>query len=182
MQAQEGRLLITTDSAGRRELLLERLQPANLRPALFDSWSEFLHSNASFGLCIAPLEQAFQLKKQALSVLPETVILGVRPPAARRRRGQRDASAILRDLTDLSIGAPIVHQDHGVGRFLGLQHMVIGEHTTEFLTLEYAEGAKLYVPVANLHLVHRYTGADGDAAPVHRLGSCLLYTSPSPRD
>lgn len=171
LEAHEERLLITTDSAGRRELLLERIQPSGLRPTLFDSWEAALQDTARFGICIAPLEQAFQLTDRKLNILPETVILGVRPPAAKRQRAKRDASSILRDLTDLSIGAAIVHQDHGVGRFLGLQHMVIGEHTAEFLTLEYAQGAKLYVPVANLHLVHRYTGADGDSAPVHRLGS-----------
>ncbi|MDX1496358.1 MAG: transcription-repair coupling factor, partial [Salinisphaeraceae bacterium] len=165
------RVLLTADSAGRRELLLERLQPAGLRPAVFECWADFLTSDVSLGLCVAPLEQAFSLDEPPLCVLPEAVVLGVRPPAQRRRRAQRDASAILRDLTDLSIGAPIVHQDHGVGRFLGLQHVTVGGQETEFLTLEYADEAKLYVPVANLHLVHRYTGAEGNAVPVHRLGS-----------
>ncbi|MGB1580444.1 MAG: transcription-repair coupling factor [Nevskiales bacterium] len=171
IDASGQRVLLTADSAGRRELLLERLQPAGLRPAVFDHWADFLVSEVRLGLCVAPLEQAFQLQEPSLCVLPEAVILGVRPPAQRRRRTQRDASAILRDLTDLSIGAPIVHQDHGVGRFLGLQHVSVGGQQTEFLTLEYADEAKLYVPVANLHLVHRYTGADGNTVPVHRLGS-----------
>lgn len=166
-----GRILLTADSAGRRELLLERLRPGGLRPGVFDSWQDFLTSDVRLGLCVAPLEKAVQLNQPELAILPEARLLGTRPPAQRRRRATRDASAILRDLTDLTIGAPIVHQDHGIGRYVGLQHISVHGQQTEFLTLEYADGAKLYVPVSSLHLVHRYTGAEGDAVPLHRLGS-----------
>ncbi|HET6724620.1 MAG TPA: transcription-repair coupling factor, partial [Gammaproteobacteria bacterium] len=78
---------------------------------------------------------------------------------------------IIRDLTDLSVGAPVVHEDHGVGRYLGLHPLSLSGVETEFLTLEYAGGDKLYVPVAALHLISRYTGGSPEHAPLHRLGS-----------
>ncbi len=171
LDTYQGRVLLTADSAGRRELLLERLRPAGLRPGIFDHWTDFLSADVALGICIAPLEKALVLSAPALAVLPEARLLGARAPAQRKRRATRDAAAVLRDLTDLTIGAPIVHQDHGIGRYTGLQHLSIHGQQTEFLTLEYGDGAKLYVPVSSLHLVHRYTGAEGDAVPLHRLGS-----------
>jgi transcription-repair coupling factor (superfamily II helicase) len=84
---------------------------------------------------------------------------------------ERDPESIIRNLTDLSAGAPVVHEDHGVGRYLGLEVLDIDQRQAEFLMLEYAEGDKLYVPVSSLHLVSRYTGSNPDSAPLHRLGS-----------
>ena len=89
----------------------------------------------------------------------------------RRKTSGRDAESIIRDLTELQTGAPIVHEDHGVGRYRGLQILDIGAHPGEFLCIEYADGDKLYVPVASLHLVGRFTGAEPEHAPLHRLGS-----------
>ncbi len=89
----------------------------------------------------------------------------------RRRRNTLDPAAILRDLQDLSAGAPVVHEQYGVGRYVGLQAMQIAEQDSEFLVIEYAGGDRIYVPVASLHLVSRYTGAAADAAPLHKLGT-----------
>ena len=88
-----------------------------------------------------------------------------------RRRRTRDTDAIIQNLNDLTIGSPVVHEEHGVGRYLGLQTLSIQSVDTEFLTIEYYGGDKLYVPVANLHFVSRYTGADNESAPWHKLGS-----------
>ncbi|MGI9302884.1 MAG: transcription-repair coupling factor, partial [Gammaproteobacteria bacterium] len=82
----------------------------------------------------------------------------------------RDADAIIANLTDLNDDSPVVHEDHGVGRYRGLTVLTAGGMEGEYLTLEYAGGDKLYVPVASLHLVSRYTGADPEHAPLHRLG------------
>src|SRR5699024_8607119 len=101
----------------------------------------------------------------------ESQLTGSRPPARKRRRPVRDPETALRELTDLAPGAPVVHQDNGVGRYRGLQRIKAGGAENEFVTIEYAGGDLLYVPVTSLHLVNRFTGADADAAPLHKLGS-----------
>ncbi|MGH8529060.1 MAG: transcription-repair coupling factor [Nevskiales bacterium] len=167
-----GRALLVAESAGRREVWLERLRKLRLTPEIFPGWSDFVAGSAPLGLTLGELEQGLQLAEPSLAVICESQFSSSRIPAQRlRRRAARDPETILRDLTDLAPGAPVVHLDHGVGRYLGLQTLSAGGATQEFLTLEYAEGAKLYVPVASLHLIHRYTGSEPDQAPLHRLGS-----------
>ncbi len=168
----DGRTLLVTESPGRREVWLERLRKLQLAPEIFPGWSDFAASSAPLGLTLGELEQGLQLDEPALAVICENQFSSNRISAQRvRRRAARDPETILRDLTDLAPGAPVVHVDHGVGRYRGLQTLSAGGATQEFVTLEYAEGAKLYVPVASLHLIHRYTGSEPDQAPLHRLGS-----------
>ncbi|HEY1589150.1 MAG TPA: transcription-repair coupling factor, partial [Rhodanobacter sp.] len=127
-----------------------------------------------FAITIASLEQGFALTKPAITVLTERELYGERVRSERdrkRRRGTaRDPEAIIRDLTELTLGAPIVHVDHGVGRYQGLLSMDVGSMDGEFLTIEYAKGDKLYVPVAQLGLVSRYSGTAPELAPLHPLG------------
>ena len=127
-----------------------------------------------FAITIAALEQGFALSRPAITVLTERELYGerVRSERDRRRRrgGARDPESIIRDLTELSLGAPIVHVDHGVGRYQGLLSMDVGGMQGEFLTIEYAKGDKLYVPVAQLGLVSRYSGTAPELAPLHSLG------------
>jgi transcription-repair coupling factor (superfamily II helicase) len=176
MQSYKGRVLIAADSAGRREALIETLATAGMKPANTDSWSSFLNdaSEARFGIVIAGMEQGFALNKPALTVLTERELYGERVRSERdrkRRRGTaRDPESIIRDLTELTLGAPIVHVDHGVGRYQGLVSMDVGGMDGEFLTIEYAKGDKLYVPVAQLGLVSRYSGTAPELAPLHSLG------------
>ncbi len=123
------------------------------------------------GLCVAPMEQGLWLPQAGLAVITETQLYGERVRQERRRRKvSQDPDQIVRNLTELHIGAPVVHEDHGVGRYLGLQTLEVGGINTEFLALEYARGDKLYVPVASLHLISRYAGASPENAPLHRLG------------
>ncbi|MET0331264.1 MAG: transcription-repair coupling factor, partial [Dyella sp.] len=170
-----GRVLIAADSAGRREALIETMATAGLKPTLVDGWSGFLQAegkDAAFAITIASLEQGFALSKPALTVLTERELFGERVRSERRRRrgAARDPDSIIRDLTELTIGAPIVHVDHGVGRYQGLVSMELGGMDGEFLIIEYAKGDKLYVPVAQLGLVSRYTGTAPELAPLHSLG------------
>ncbi|MFC5526382.1 transcription-repair coupling factor [Rhodanobacter ginsengisoli] len=178
-----GRVLIVADSAGRREALIETLAGAGLRPENIESWSAFLQPPADdeqpggqprFAITIAGLEQGFALTRPAISVLTERELYGqrVRSERDRRRRrgGARDPESIIRDLTELTLGAPIVHVDHGVGRYQGLISMDVGGMDGEFLTIEYAKGDKLYVPVSQLGLVSRYSGTAPELAPLHSLG------------
>ena len=170
--AYPGRTLIAADSAGRREALLEQLAAAGLRPHNVDSWTAFLADARSLAITIAPLEQGFALTQPAITVLTERELFGERVRTERRRRrgAARDPDTIIRDLTELSVGAPIVHVDHGVGRYQGLVSMELGGMAGEFLVIEYAKGDKLYVPVAQLGLVSRYSGTAPELAPLHSLG------------
>ncbi len=166
------RVLCTAESAGRREMLLENLHGFDIEVRPVAGWQEFIESDTPLGLAVAPLEQGLFLEREDLALITETQLYGTQVRQARRRqRTERNGEAVVRNLTELHMGAPVVHEDHGVGRYLGLQTLQVGGMTTEFLTLEYAQGDKLYVPVASLHLISRYTGASEAAAPLHRLGS-----------
>ena len=124
-----------------------------------------------FAITIAPLEDGFALTEPALCVLTERQFHPERAPGVRRRkRSGRDPETIIRDLGELAVGAPIVHEDHGVGRYRGLITLDAGGERAEYLEIEYAKGDKLYVPVAQLHLVNRYSGASPETAPLHSLG------------
>ncbi|MGV8844018.1 MAG: transcription-repair coupling factor [Pseudomonas sp.] len=167
-----GRVLFTAESAGRREVLLELLARLHLRPQAVEGWSEFVASSERLAICIAPLDNGLLLEQPALAMIAESPLFGQRVMQRRRREKTRDASEnVIKNLTELREGAPVVHIDHGVGRYLGLITLEIDNQLAEFLALMYAEDAKLYVPVANLHLIARYTGSDDALAPLHRLGS-----------
>ena len=170
LRSTGARTLFVAETAGRREALLETLAGFGIRPQYTESWHEFVAGELSPGITVAPIENGLWLDQDGLLLLPESLLLGERVKQRRRRKGQ-DADQIVRNLAELTVGAPVVHEEHGVGRFLGLQTLEVAGRTTEFLTLEYARGDKLYVPVASLDLISRYTGASPDAAPLHRLGS-----------
>ncbi|MCE5362938.1 transcription-repair coupling factor [Pseudomonas anguilliseptica] len=165
-----GRVLFCAESAGRREVLLELLARLKLKPREVADWPEFTASKERLGICIAPLDEGLQLDELAL--IAESPLFGQRVMQRRRREKSRDGGDnVIKNLTELREGAPVVHIDHGVGRYLGLVTMEFDGQAAEFLALMYAEEAKLYVPVASLHLIARYTGSDDALAPLHRLGS-----------
>ncbi|HKV96727.1 MAG TPA: transcription-repair coupling factor [Gammaproteobacteria bacterium] len=171
LQQFSGRVLLAAESAGRREYLLELLARRELQPASVDGWRGFLAGTARLALCVAPLERGLYLPDAGIAVIAEQQLFGERAHPAHRRVRQRDPAAIIRDLTALAPGAPVVHAEHGVGRYLGLQTLELDHVQTDFLALEYAEGAKLYVPVSALHLISRYSGGAPETAPLHHLGS-----------
>jgi transcription-repair coupling factor (superfamily II helicase) len=174
-----GRVLFTAESAGRREVLLELLERLKLRPKTLDSWQEFVGSKERLAITIAPLDEGLLLEQTALdqtalALIAESPLFGQRVMQRRRREKRADGhsnDAVIKNLAELREGAPVVHIDHGVGRYLGLATLEVENQVAEFLMLAYAEEAKLYVPVANLHLIARYTGSDDELAPLHRLGS-----------
>ena len=168
----DGRVLFAAESTGRREALLEMLREHQLMPRAFPSWSAFLATEARLGITVAPLEQGLLLTQPRLAVIGESQLFGQQVLQRRRRKSaQRDTESIVRNLAELTIGAPVVHEEYGVGRYRGLQILEAGGLTGEFLTLEYADQDKLYVPVSSLHLISRYTGVSPDTAPLHKLGS-----------
>mgnify|MGYP006266120089 CR=1 FL=1 len=167
-----GRILLVAESAGRREALKDQLGGYRLRPSVVGGWHQFLASERALCLTEGPVVQGQVLDDPQVALISEADLYGDKVRQRRRRKGQaRDADAILRDLGDLNLGAPVVHEEHGVGRYRGLQTLTVGGVETEFLTLEYAGEDKLYVPVSSLHLISRYSGASPENAPLHRLGS-----------
>ena len=171
MAGFQGRILLLAESAGRREALLELLRAQGLRPRLVESWRSFQEGNDRLAVTAAPLERGLLLEQPEIAVIAEAQLYGDRAAQRRRRKPVRGGENVIRNLADLDHGAPVVHEEHGVGRFVGLQRLNVAGQETEFLTLEYAGGDKLYVPVSSLHLVSRYTGASPENAPLHKLGA-----------
>ena len=173
------KLLFVAESQGRRESVLELLERNQTKPSIFNSIEDFVNSDALIGITVNALSAGFifqakgSAKKNAIALITEAELLGDRVRQTRRRNKQQEIQndAIFKNLAELSIGQPVVHIDHGIGRYMGLQTIENGGITTEFLMLSYAKEAKLYVPVASLHLISRYSGADADHAPLHKLGN-----------
>ncbi|HSG66587.1 MAG TPA: CarD family transcriptional regulator, partial [Gammaproteobacteria bacterium] len=166
------RVLIATSSRGRRETVKDLLAGRGLGVSSVATWQEFLSSSSSPSVTVAELDEGLYLPRSGIRILTAEQLKLEKPrQSRRRRRGARDPEAIVRELTDLRIGAPVVHEEYGIGRYQGLSTLDVDGLTTEFLTLEYADGDKLYVPVHSLQLVTRYTGAAPEHAPLHRLGS-----------
>ena len=164
-------VLLTAETPGRRQHFEEFLGRAGLRAASVTGFAAFRELAPSLALAVADIDRGAWLPDFA--VVTETEIFGRRNAEAAQRGRQRgiDPELVVRNLTELSIGAPVVHIDHGVGRYQGLRALEVDDVEHEFLALEYADDARLYVPVAELHLVSRYAGADAEHAPLHRLGS-----------
>ena len=168
----QDRVLFVAESPGRREVFNELLQNHRIRARQFDSWRDFAVAEDAIGITVAPIERGMQLLDPAIAVIAENQVYGQRVSQYRRRKNrQASTDQVITNLTDLNIGTPVVHLDHGVGRYLGLQKLDGLDHDTEFLVLEYAGSDKLYVPVQNLHLISRYTGASPESAPLHKLGT-----------
>ncbi len=174
LTAGDTRVLVCAESAGRRETMQQYFAEYGLKVPLVDAWPQLVDGNGSgprVALTIAPLHAGFAWPAAQLAFVTETELY-----AGAVRRGKRDAArrsnvdAMLRDLSEVRIGDPVVHEQHGIGRYLGLVTLDMGDGPAEFLQLVYANDAKLYVPVSNLHLIGRYSGASPDAAPLHELG------------
>jgi transcription-repair coupling factor (superfamily II helicase) len=166
------RVLLCVESAGRRETLIDLLKLHRLPAKTVDSWDAFVAGNDALAITVAPVDRGLLLPAKQLALVAENQLFGQRVIQSRRRkRANETANNAVRNLAELRIGAPVVHIDHGVGRYCGLETITVDGEDAEFVALEYAEGAKLYVPVASLHLIGRYSGADAETAPLHRLGS-----------
>jgi transcription-repair coupling factor (superfamily II helicase) len=175
--ANAKRTLILAESEGRRESLLDFLRNAGLSPPVFDDLDSFLASDEPVGMAVSKLSQGFWWHDHDIALVTETELFNA-PATTRRRKRQEQASdvdALIKDLSELQVGDPVVHNAHGIGRYRGLIHMNVDaskpDEVQEFLHLEYAQQAVLYVPVSQLHLISRYTGVSADEAPLHRLGS-----------
>src|SRR5690606_40770320 len=143
-----GRVLLAADSAGRREALLELLRAADLRPEVLPDWPAFAGGEDRFAITVAALEDGFVLTEPRIAVLTEQQLFPERAQQSRRRRkAVRDPDAVLRDLSEIQVGSPIVHEDHGVGRYQGPVTLDTRRVPSEFRPLEYDNGHKLHAPV-----------------------------------
>ncbi len=175
------RVLLLAESDGRRESLLDFLRASQLNPPAFDSLAEFQASTEEkVGIATAALATGFRWVEEGLDFVTETELFAAGPTTRRRKKQEQtsDVEALIKDLAELNVGDPVVHSQHGIGRYRGLVNMDVGNVNPdgtaalqEFLHLEYAGEAALYVPVSQLQLISRYTGVSPDEAPLHKLGS-----------
>ncbi len=172
-----GRVLITAESLGRRETMLQLLTEQGLRATTCETWEEFQTSSEHLMLGISSLhggfvaDTALALTDFALITEAELYAATVRQQRRRDKDRARSTEGMLKDLSELRENDPVVHEQHGVGRYRGLVNLDFGEGETEFLLLEYAGDDKLYVPVSQLFMISRYSGGPPESAPLHRLGS-----------
>lgn len=168
----DARILFCAESMGRREILLDLLNEIQLTPKLYNTWNDFLTDTTTIGITVAPLDHGLQIEEPKIALITESQLFGKQVIQRRlRQRREQDPNAIIRNLTELNMGAAIVHIHHGVGRYRGLRTIKTGDIEGEYLTLEYANQDKIYVPVTSLHLISRYTGSDPENAPLQKLGS-----------
>jgi transcription-repair coupling factor (superfamily II helicase) len=172
------RVLVVAESAGRRESLMELLRDHRIDLPSVDSLQAFLASDHRHAITAAPLAAGFiwqdaEANETGLHFVTETELFDATPATRRRRKAAQatDIDSLIKDLSELNVGDPVVHSNHGIGRYQGLINLDLGDGPSEFLHLEYADKATLYVPVSQLHLISRYTGVSADEAPLHRLGS-----------
>ncbi|RTZ16536.1 transcription-repair coupling factor [Vibrio aquaticus] len=166
-----GKIVFSVESEGRREALLELLQRIKLRPEAADTLEQAVNGKAKFSLVLGAAEHGFVFGDDQVAFICESDLLGDRVIQRRRKdRKSTNSDAVIRNLAELQPGQPVVHIDHGIGRYIGLQTLEAGGMTTEYVTLEYQNEAKLYVPVASLNLISRYSGGAEDGAPIHKLG------------
>jgi transcription-repair coupling factor (superfamily II helicase) len=172
LQDFDGRTLLLADSLGRREIMAEYLQSYELTPVLCDGYAQFLSAKDKFMLGVATLGNGFIEYNQHIAIVTETELYAAQARSRALRSAKKsNVEGMLRDLSELKPGDPVVHEQHGIARYKGLVNLDLGEGENEFLLLEYAGEDKLYVPVSQLHVISRYSGGASDTAPLHKLGS-----------
>ncbi|MDA8520116.1 transcription-repair coupling factor [Acidovorax sp. NCPPB 4044] len=181
IQATGHRVLLLAESDGRRESLLDFLRASGVNPPAFDSLAQFQGgAPEKVGIATAALAMGFRWMEDGIDFVTETELFAATPTTRRRKKQEQvsDVEALIKDLSELNLGDPVVHSAHGIGRYRGLVNMDVGQKNAdgtpalqEFLHLEYADKAVLYVPVSQLQLISRYTGVSADEAPLHKLGS-----------
>lgn len=199
--AFEGRILLCAESLGRRETMLGFLQQNGLKAKPVSNWQGFLSAHEPLMIAVAPLAYGFKLgglqspnqqqaapaserenwgeskavaDQSAIAVITESDLYQyvARSRAHNRRKKHAAVSdGLLRDLAEINIGDPVVHEEHGIGRYMGLVTMDLGGETNEMMLLEYAGEAQLYVPVSQLHLISRYSSQAHENVALHKLGS-----------
>jgi transcription-repair coupling factor (superfamily II helicase) len=166
------RVFVAAESPGRRETMSTYFAEYGLKPGPCAGFDAFQKSDSSLVIGVSPLAHGFAVPAESWAIVTEAELYA--NVVRRRGRAAEKRSSVegmLRDLSELKIGDPVVHEQHGIGRFQGLHTLNVGEGEAEFLLLEYEGGDKLYVPVSQLGVIGRYSGAQPEEAPLHKLGS-----------
>jgi len=173
LQHTRYKTLLAFESVGRQDIISEVLRGRDMCPTEVDGWTEFAKKGGPhLATVTCRIERGAVFQDLGLEVITEIQIFGERTTrASKRTASSRDPESIIQSLAELKIDDPVVHEDHGVGRYRGLKVMRILEHESELMVVDYQGGDKLYVPILNLHLVNRYLGGDPETAPLHKLGS-----------
>ncbi|MDX6915302.1 transcription-repair coupling factor [Pectobacterium carotovorum] len=169
IEQSDGQVIFSVESEGRRETLQELLARIKLNPTLI-STLEQAQERGTY-LIIGASEHGFIDTLRQRALICESDLLGER--VSRRRQDNRrtiNTDTLIRNLAELRPGQPVVHLEHGVGRYAGLTTLEAGGIKAEYLILTYAGEDKLYVPVSSLHLISRYAGGADENAPLHKLG------------
>ncbi|NOT99313.1 MAG: transcription-repair coupling factor [Sideroxydans sp.] len=172
LRSYKGRTLLLAESLGRREIMSGYLKEYGLTPTVCEDYASFLASKDKFMLGVGPIQIGFTLPDEQLAIITETELYAAQPRSRAARAAKKsNVEGMLRDLSELKTGDPVVHEQHGIARYQGLVNLDLGEGENEFLLLVYAGDDKLYVPVSQLHVISRYSGGAPEAAPLHKLGS-----------
>ncbi len=174
LASTQRRVLFCADTRGRRESLLDLLKDARIHPEVLDQVDDFIHGDQALAITVAPLSNGVEWPEANLSLISETQLFGEQSVSVAQHRAREEfnsAELAIRNLAELKPDQPVVHFDHGVGRYRGLETLEVDGQANEFLKLEYANESKLYVPVTNLHLISRYSGGEDSHAPLHKLGT-----------
>jgi len=172
LRAYKGRTLLLAESLGRREIMSGYLKEYGLTPSVCEDYASFLASKDKFMLGVGPIQIGFTLPDEQFAIVTETELYAAQPRSRAARAAKKsNVEGMLRDLSELKTGDPVVHEQHGIARYQGLVNLDLGEGENEFLLLVYAGEDKLYVPVSQLHVISRYSGGAPEAAPLHKLGS-----------
>jgi len=165
------RILIAAETAGRFEALTSILEQHRLQPTPITDWHSFNDETQTLAITVCPIERGLLVENRQLEIICETQLYGERNTSRRKTASKHDPESIIRSLAELKPDDPVVHENHGIGRYKGLKTITVDEITTEFMVIEYQDEAKLYVPVLSLHLISRYTTSSPESAPLHYLGS-----------
>ncbi|PSJ79821.1 transcription-repair coupling factor [Neisseria iguanae] len=172
--AFDGRILLCAESLGRRETMTSFMQQHGIKAKAVNDWQGFLSAHEPLMITVAPLAYGFRLPEQNIAVITESDLyqyVAKSRKTNRRKKHAEVSDGLLRDLAEIKLGDPVVHEEHGIGRYMGLVTMDLGGETAEMMLLEYAGEAQLYVPVSQLHLISRYSGHAHENVQLHKLGT-----------
>ncbi len=169
--SKNNKILIAAETAGRFEALSSILEQHQLQPIHLSDWQSFKDGAQKLAITVSPIERGLVIENQMLEIICETQLYGERSALTRKTASKHDPESIIRSLAELKIDDPVVHENHGIGRYKGLKTITVDKNATEFMVIEYQDEAKLYVPVLSLHLINRYTSSSPETAPLHHLGS-----------